>query len=95
VEEIKIFSAQAIMIFLLGFQQMNVTGRHYFAAAVTSFLLGVCGWTITSTIAASHQEGLWSTVGIAFLVAGPMGILAAMEWHGKLIKLLYGRKDES
>lgn len=91
-EEISIFLAQFLMIFLLGLQQLNVQGKHYLAAAITSLLLGVCGWTITSTIAAAHLEGLWSSIGISFLIAGPLGILAAMFMHNKLITLLYGGK---
>ena len=90
--EISIFVAQFSLIYLLAIQQQNITGKHHLAATITSLLLGLCGWTVTSTIAAAHQEGLWSSIGISFLVAGPLAVNVAMTTHSKVIKFLYGRK---
>ena len=48
--ELKIFIAQFIVIYLLGFQQKNVTGEHYALAFITSVVLGVAGWFLTSIV---------------------------------------------
>ena len=76
-----LFGAAFFTVFLLGFQQQNVIGRHYIAAAIVSLGIG------------SAQITLWryvpdADVGqiIATLAGGPCGIVAAMYLHPKIIK---------
>lgn len=79
--ELYVFSSQFAMIFLLGIQQMNVTGRHFVAAFITSLLLGICGYYLTSVIAQINIEGVLSSVWWSFIMSGPLGIITAMKVH--------------
>lgn len=79
--ELKVFAAQFAMIMLLGLQSLNVNGRHYAMAAITSALLGLVGWYITATIAVVGINGIGSSVWWSFLVAGPCGIMTAIYVH--------------
>jgi hypothetical protein len=81
-----LFIAQFCMIFLLGVQSLNVRDGHYVGAAITSLLLGIVGFTITSIIGKLHIEDLMTVVGCSFLVAGPLGIVSAMASHGWLVE---------
>jgi uncharacterized membrane protein YfcA len=68
-------------VFLLGFQQQNVIGRHYLSAAVVSFGIGISQiflWRIVPTASLGEI--------IATLCGGPCGIVAAMYLHPKIIK---------
>ena len=84
-----VFVAQYIFVLLLGLQSLNVRDRHYFGAAVTSFLLGVGGFFLTSTIGSAKGMALtplwWS-----FVLAGPCGIVTAIAVHPHLVKF-FGR----
>ena len=83
---ILIFICQFLFIFLLGIQQQNVTGRHYLAAAITSFILGVTGFYTMAVIAEMGKLGMFSPEGISYLLAGPLAIVVAIWSHDKLIK---------
>ena len=87
--EFKIFLAQFIVIFLLGVQQKNVTGHHYVLAFITSLVLGVAGWFLTSIVATANLEALFTTVYFAFIAAGPIAIIAAMKYHPWLVNKFY------
>lgn len=93
IDSIIIFVSQFGMIYLLGMQQMNVTGKHYVAAAVTSLLLGLFGWLTISIISAANKEGMLSMVFWFYLIAGPLGIVTAMRTHGFLVVKLYRRES--
>ena len=78
--EIACLASAFLTVFALGFQQQNVTGRHYRAAVATSLLIGAC------------QIYLWRalpTAGVgeilATLAGGPLGIVAAMWAHPRLM----------
>ena len=67
-------------VFLLGFQQMNVAGKHYFPAIITSFGIGAAQiflWRLVPEASASEI--------VATLCGGPVGIVAAMKLHGRII----------
>ncbi len=79
--ELTLFAAAFITVFALGFQQQNVHGRHYRAAAVTSLCIGAAQfllWRIAPTASASEIA--------ATLAGGPAGIVAAMYLHPRLAK---------
>lgn len=84
-----VFIAQYLMVLLLGLQSLNVRDRHYVGAAVTSFLLGVCGFFITSTVGSAKGMVL-TTLWWGFVLAGPCGIVTAMLIHPWLVRL-FGR----
>lgn len=76
-----LFAAAFVTVFSLGFQQQNVSGRHYLAAMCTSIVIG------------SAQIFLWRAVPIASapeilatLAGGPAGIAAAMYIHPRLAR---------
>lgn len=76
-----LFMSAFFTVFLLGFQQKNVHGEHYLAAIVTSVGIG------------SAQIFLWRLVPqadmgqiVATLAGGPVGIVAAMYLHPRLMR---------
>ncbi len=83
-ESAAVFVAQYLMVLLLGLQSLNVRDHHYVLAGITSFLLGVCGFYVTSVVGAAKGQALtilwWS-----FVVAGPCGIVTAMAIHPTLV----------
>lgn len=68
-------------VFLLAYQQQNVIGRHYIAAFVTSFGIGgaqIFLWRLVPDANASQI--------VATLAGGPVGIVAAMYLHPRLMR---------
>lgn len=80
-----VFGVQFVYIFLLGIQSRNVRDSQYFAAAITSGLLGCSGIWLTSHIARlAVVEG--SPVDLlAYISAGPVAICLAMFIHNRSI----------
>lgn len=89
---IEIFIAQFLAIYLLGFQQMNVIGKHYILAFITSLLLGVFGYYITSTVSTANLDQMFTPFWWSFIIAGPCGIITAMYTHPWIKKKFY-RED--
>lgn len=77
--EIKIFLAQFLMIALLGLQSINVNQRKKTFAAITSLCLGVTGFHVTGTIAQAYQQGMFSSIFLAYVLAGPCGIVFSIS----------------
>lgn len=84
IEALFVFAAQFLYVFLLGLQQLNVVGRHYAAAAATSWCLGVFGYYLTATIAVHSSPDSGSLVWWAFTTAGVAGICFAMWVHPRI-----------
>lgn len=84
---IYIFIAQFSFVYVLGIQSLNVRDGHYLGAAASSLLIGVSGFTVTSTIGGLNLADIGSPVGLSFLLAGPMAITAAMRSHNWLVRL--------
>ncbi len=72
--EISLFLAAFITVFALGFQQQNVSGRHYLAAVVTSTAIGA---------SLRWARGRRSRLPLA---GGPCGIVAAMYAHPRIAR---------
>ena len=73
------FASTYLSVFLLGYQQQNVIGRHYVAAFVTSFGIGLAQiflWRHAPT--AAYDELFFALIG------GPLGIISAMYLHPKV-----------
>lgn len=90
--EIKVFVAQFIVIYLLGFQQQNVTGKHYFMAFITSLILGVSSWFLTSVISVANLDAIGSLVWWSFILSGPIAIVMAMRTHSRIVKAMYSMR---
>lgn len=73
-----VFAVQFAYILLLGLQQQIVTGGHHWAAATNSLLLGMCGMYLTGSIAKQAIIASDLRIAVAFLAAGPCGIVSSM-----------------
>lgn len=89
IDALLIFAAQYVYILLLGLQSLNVRDRHYVGAAVTSGLLGVLGFFVTSIVGAA--KGMeFSMLWWGFVASGPAGIVTAMLIHPVLVNFFGG-----
>ena len=73
-----VFLAQFAYIFLRGWQTLNVVHGRRVRVGCCSLLLGLCGLYLTATIAVSAVCGAHWSVWVAFLSAGPCGIVTSM-----------------
>ncbi|MDE2102476.1 MAG: hypothetical protein KGL39_34840 [Patescibacteria group bacterium] len=83
-----VFLAQFVYILLLGFQQLNVMGKHYTSAATVSLALGSFGYYLTAEIAAHQKAGMGGAVWCAYVAGGPAGIVCSMWLHPRIRKWL-------
>ena len=78
---VTLFLSAFATVFLLGIQQLNVQGRHYALAAITSLGIGsaqIFLWRLVPEASASEI--------VATLAGGPVGILAAMAAHPYIVR---------
>lgn len=68
-----LFASSFLTVFALGFQQQNVTGQHYVAAMLTSFVIGIGQLGILHLV--PNTTDLMMVA--AFLLGGPLGIVPA------------------
>jgi len=78
-----LFCSAFVTVFLLGIQQQNVIGKHYVAAVITSFGIGTAQILLWRLVPSAD----WSQI-IATLCGGPIGIVCAMKYHGRLVAWL-------
>ena len=72
--------ATAALVFFRALQQLNVTGGHYFAAALTSF--GIAAAEVTVILMAIK----YSWIAIPWMgVGGAIGVTLAMSLHRRTI----------
>lgn len=76
-----LFASAFFTVFLLGFQQKNVHGDHYFAAVITSFGIGTAQILLWRLIPEATAGQIAAT-----LIGGPTGIVAAMWLHPRVMK---------
>ena len=77
-----IFLACFAVVFLLGIQQLNVNGRHYLAAMLTSYGIGTAQLFLLKVMP-QPTTGLEVA---AYLNAGPIAIACAMYAHPWLVR---------
>ncbi|MDO9052911.1 MAG: hypothetical protein Q7U37_03130 [Gallionella sp.] len=85
--ELTLFLSTALLVFTLGIQQLNVQGNHYLLAALTSLLIGGAQIYLWRTMPDATVSEITAT-----LMGGPVGIIAAMYSHPRLVRLLLRRK---
>jgi uncharacterized membrane protein YfcA len=78
---IALFLSAFSTVFLLGIQQQNVSGRHYFAAIITSIGIGAAQIFLWRLVPDADAGQIAAT-----LAGGPVGIVAAMYLHPRLLK---------
>ncbi|MFA6971663.1 MAG: hypothetical protein WC208_09720 [Gallionella sp.] len=81
--ELTLFASTFVLVFALGAQSLNVNNGHYVAAALTSFVIGA-GQMVLFKLA---PHASWSEIS-AFLLGGPLGIMASMWSHPRLVRLI-------
>lgn len=77
--ETALFFSAFLSVFALGFQSLNVNNGHYFAAVLTSFVIGIghlCLYRFLPEATTSQT--------IAYLLGGPLGITASMWAHRRI-----------
>jgi len=79
-EALVVFACQYAYVACLGLQSRNVQHGNYAAAALVSTCLGTMGLTITVVVARTAVVGGGWPVWIAFVAAGPAGIVSAMKF---------------
>jgi hypothetical protein len=82
-----LFASSFLTVFALGFQQQNVTGNHYGAAFFTSFLIGGGQLGILKMVPNTDDPLMVA----AYLMGGPLGIIASMVAHRRTVGRKHGR----
>lgn len=80
--EFTLFASSALVVFALGLQQLNVQGNHYVLAIITSYAIGSLNLFIWHTV----PNMTWTEFA-ATLNGGPVGIVAAMWSHPRLVRI--------
>jgi hypothetical protein len=78
-----LFASAFATVFLLGIQQQNVIGRHYFAAIVTSLGIGAAQIFLWRLVPSADAGQIAAT-----LAGGPIGIVFAMWLHPRISRRL-------
>ena len=76
-----LFLSAFFTVFLLGFQQQNVIGRHYLAATIVSIGIGLAQIFLYRLVPTASLTEILAT-----LAGGPIGITAAMYLHPKILR---------
>ena len=76
-----LFASAFVTVFLLGIQQQNVHGRHYLPAVITSLGIGAAQIYLWRSMPGASLAEIAAT-----LAGGPIGIVAAMYTHPRLIR---------
>ncbi|MBP8296493.1 MAG: hypothetical protein KAX84_10330 [Burkholderiales bacterium] len=77
-----LFASTFALVFALGLQSLNVNGGHRRLAFLTSFAIGAANLVLYKL--APEASGIEIA---AYLIGGPLGIVAAMHAHPHLIRL--------
>jgi hypothetical protein len=86
-----IFAATFATVFALGLQSLNVNGRHYGLAAFTSIIIGGSHLVLYKAL-----PGPTSTLQVlAYLLAWPAAITAAIWAHPRMAAKLLGRAADN
>lgn len=76
-----LFASAFVTVFLLGFQQQNVHGKHYRAAVLTSLGIGAAQIFLWRLVPQASPSEIAAT-----LAGGPVGIVSAMWAHPRIIQ---------
>ena len=83
-----LFLSCFLLVLFLGLQQLNVAGGHRVLAALTSFAIGGANLAILKIMPGPTG---WLEV-VAYLAGGPVGIVASMALHPRLVRLWIGER---
>ena len=85
--ELALFASTFMLVMLLGLQSLNVNNGHHWAAFITSFGIGASNLVLFKLAPDANTTEM-----LAYLLGGPLGILAAMWLHPRLA-LWFKRRD--
>ncbi|MGD2118088.1 MAG: hypothetical protein PVG66_07005 [Chromatiales bacterium] len=84
-----LFISSYLTVFLLVFQQQNVTHRRYLWATTTSIAITVSQFVLIKSVTASNS---WEILFMA--CGGVLGVLSSMYLHPRLMKM-YQNRDQT
>lgn len=85
---VALFIASFVVVFALGFQQLNVSGRHYLLAFLTSLVIGSA-----TLVQFKYLPGPTSPLEIgAYLAGSALGIVTSMWAHPALVRAIQRRR---
>ncbi len=79
---VALFASTFALVFALGLQSLNVNGGHRWLAFGTSFAIGAANLVLFKL--APDATGIEIA---GYLTGGPLGIVAAMAAHPRLVRL--------
>jgi hypothetical protein len=90
VNALVLFMATFVAVFALGLQSLNVNGRHFVAAGLTSLLIGCANLVLFKSLPGPTGNAEL----VAYLVGGPAGIICAMLAHPLLVGVSARQRQE-
>jgi hypothetical protein len=75
-----LFASTFLLVFALGFQSLNVNNGHYWAAAITSLVIGSM-----QLVMLKLGPDATPIEAVAFISGGPFGIVASMWAHQRTL----------
>lgn len=85
--EIFTFIAQGLLVYLLGIQTLNVVGKHYVLAVITSFALAVCGYYANAAVAFAGFAGIGGSIWWSYCLASCAAAPLAIYTHPHIVAL--------
>jgi hypothetical protein len=79
--ELALFASTFLLVMLLGLQSLNVNNGHHWAAFFTSFGIGASNLVLFKLAPEANTTEM-----AAYLLGGPLGILAAMWLHPRMAR---------
>lgn len=79
-----LFFATFALVLFLGLQSLNVNGGHRLLSSITSFGIGAANLTVLKIMPGPTG---WIEIA-AYLIGGPLGILASMAIHPWMVRRL-------
>ncbi|MBU1447019.1 MAG: hypothetical protein KKF58_01785 [Gammaproteobacteria bacterium] len=83
-----LFLGSFFTVFALGFQQNNVHHRRYQAAFMNGIVIGIMNLLVLRIAPSASPSEM-----LAFLMGGPLGIVAAIWLNGKICPKIYERNE--
>lgn len=84
-----IFCSQFLVVFLLGMQSQMVRDKNIAGAGVGSLLIGISQFFVFSIIGGLSANDLLQPEGLAFLLSGPIAIIASIKAHPYIVKHIF------
>jgi hypothetical protein len=78
--ELLLFASTFFLVFLLGFQSLNVNGGHYRAAFLSSFGIGLSQLALYKLVPGAGFSEI-----AAYILGGPFGIVFSMWTHRRTV----------